>query len=147
MPKPPFGFDEPRDSLGFLLWQTTITWQRQIKKLLENYQITHPQFVIMATLMWFETQEKTATQIELATLTKLDKMTVSNTLKALVQQALVKRYENENDTRAKTVILTSKGATLVKKLIPLVEQADSEFFKSLKQDEQRSLLQCLRQLV
>lgn len=37
----PFGFDKPADSPGFLLWQTTITWQRLIKDALEPYDISH----------------------------------------------------------------------------------------------------------
>jgi MarR family transcriptional regulator, organic hydroperoxide resistance regulator len=46
----PFGFDRPEDSHGFLLWQTTMIWQRQIKQALEPYNISHAQFVIMATV-------------------------------------------------------------------------------------------------
>lgn len=52
----PFGFAKPEDSPGFLLWQTTIIWQRRIKKALESHDISHAQFVIMAILLWFETQ-------------------------------------------------------------------------------------------
>ncbi len=51
-----FGFDKPEDSPGFLLWQTTITWQRLIKKALEFSGISHPQFVILAITLWFENQ-------------------------------------------------------------------------------------------
>ena len=50
----PFGFDTPENSPEFLLWQTTMIWQRQIKKALEQYNVSHAQFVIIATLMWFE---------------------------------------------------------------------------------------------
>ncbi len=50
MTNPPFGFDAPEDSPGFLLWQTTISWQRMIKKALEPHDISHAQFVIMAIL-------------------------------------------------------------------------------------------------
>lgn len=28
----PFEFEKPQDSPGFLLWQATTLWQRQIKK-------------------------------------------------------------------------------------------------------------------
>ena len=56
MPKSAFGFEEPEDSPGFLLWQVTVSWQRAIKSALEPYKITHPQFVIMALLMWFTEQ-------------------------------------------------------------------------------------------
>ena len=37
MTNSPFGFDAPEDSPGFLLWQTTISWQRMIKQALELY--------------------------------------------------------------------------------------------------------------
>ncbi|MFO1259445.1 MAG: hypothetical protein U1E78_13685 [Gammaproteobacteria bacterium] len=36
----PFGFDTPQDSPGFLLWQTTMVWQRQIKKSLETLAVS-----------------------------------------------------------------------------------------------------------
>jgi hypothetical protein len=49
-----FSFDAPEDSPGLLLWQTTVTWQRQIKKALDPYDIAHAQFVIMAITFWFE---------------------------------------------------------------------------------------------
>lgn len=52
MSKLPFGFEVPEDSPGFLLWQTTMIWQRQIKKALEQYNVSHAQFVMMATLIW-----------------------------------------------------------------------------------------------
>ena len=48
------GFDKPEDSPGFLLWQTSITWQRLIKKALDSYDISHAQFVILAITLWFE---------------------------------------------------------------------------------------------
>ena len=80
----PFGFDKPEDSPGFLLWQTTMVWQRQIKRALESYDISHPQFVIMATLMWFEAHHYDTTQILIVNWSKLDKMTVSKSLKKLV---------------------------------------------------------------
>jgi len=41
------------DSPGLLLWQTTIFWQRMIKKALEPYGISHAQFVIMVILLWW----------------------------------------------------------------------------------------------
>ena len=50
----PFGLEAPENSLGFMLWQTTVLWQRQIKKSLEPCDISHAHFVIMAILMWFE---------------------------------------------------------------------------------------------
>lgn len=118
----PFGFEKPEDSPGFLLWQTTITWQRHIKKALATYDITHPQFVIMALLLWLEAHRYDTTQTLIANWSKLDKMTVSTSLKKLVVRGYVHRMEHETDTRAKSVSLTSKGKDLARKLIPIVER-------------------------
>lgn len=146
MTKLPFGFDKPKDSPGFLLWQTTMIWQRQIKKALEVYDISHAQFVIMATLLWFEAHDYDTTQIQIVNWSKLDKMTVSKSLKKLVELNLVNRIEHETDTRAKNVSLTNKGKKLVHKLVPIVEKTDSLFFGKTSLPEQQSLMRILNKL-
>lgn len=146
MNKLPFGFDKPEDSPGFLLWQTTITWQRLIKKALEPYDISHPQFVIMALLLWFQEQGHDTTQVLIITWSKLDKMTVSQSLKKLAAQGFVDRVEHKSDTRAKSVTLTQQGKALICKLVPLVEAVDTQFFSTISSSEQQVLIQMLRKL-
>jgi DNA-binding MarR family transcriptional regulator len=138
MKKPsPFGFARAQESPGFLLWQTTMLWQRLIKKALEPHAISHAQFVIMATLLWFEFNKKIATQVDIIHWSKLDKMTVSKSLKKLVALKLVNRIEHQTDSRAKSVSLTPRGKKLLSHLIPLVEEVDALFFgKMTKQDQQ-----------
>ena len=147
MTKLPFGFDQPEDSAGFLLWQVTMVWQRKIKKALEEHDIAHAQFVIMATLLWFEAHHYDTTQISIVNWSKLDKMTVSKSLKKLASLGLVNRIEHETDTRAKSVSLTNKGKKLVYKLVPIVEKIDGEFFANVSVPEQQSLIQVLKKLV
>lgn len=142
----PFGFEKAEDSPGFLLWQTTMVWQRLIKKALEKYDISHAQFVIMATLLWFELHHHDTTQVLIINWSKLDKMTVSKSLKQLTELELVYRVEHKTDLRAKQVSLTAKGKTLVYKLIPIVEQIDAIFFGKLPNNDQQKLLQILRKL-
>jgi len=144
MPKMPFGFDRAEDSPGFLLWQTTMIWQRQIKKALESYGISHAQFVILATLMWFESHRYDTNQVSIVNWTKLDKMTVSKSLKKLVALKLVHRIEHETDTRAKSVTLTVKGKVMTEKLVPLVEGIDSSFFGKTSAANQKALIKILR---
>lgn len=143
----PFGFDRPEDSPGFLLWQTTMVWQRQIKKALEPHNISHAQFVIMATLMWLEAHKYDTTQILLANQTKLDKMTVSKSLKKLATLGLVSRIEHENDTRAKNVKLTAKGKEMVSTLVPIVEGIDAKFFGVATKHEEQQLTEILAKLI
>lgn len=142
----PFGFDTPEDSPGFLLWQTTVVWQRQIKRALEPYNISHPQFVIMTTLMWFEAHHYDTTQILIVNWSKLDKMTVSKSLRKLVALGFVHRIEHETDTRAKSVSLTEKGKEMLRSLVPIVEGIDSTFFGKTSLKQQKSLVQILAKL-
>jgi DNA-binding MarR family transcriptional regulator len=135
----PFGFDRPEDSPGFLLWQTTMVWQRRIKKALEEHGVSHAQFVIMANLMWFEFHKIEVNQVAIAHQTKLDKMTVSKSLKNLVAAGYVSRLEHKTDTRAKSVTLTEKGKQMVCHLVPIVEKIDKIFFDKLSIDSQRNL--------
>src|SRR3989344_2744622 len=122
MADPAFGFEKPEHSPGFLLWQTMVIWQRQIKKALDPYHISHAQFVILANVLWFEGIKKIPTQILIAHSAKLDKMTVSKSLKKLAANGLIKRVEHKDDTRAKSVHLTAKGKAMASKLVPIVEK-------------------------
>lgn len=146
MKKTVFGFERPEDSPGFLLWQTTVAWQRLIKKELDHYDISHAQFVIMALLMWFHENKKDASQIQIARASKLDKMTVSKSLKKLVALGLVTRTESVEDTRAKIVFLTAKGKALISELVPVVEKVDHGFFSSLTKAELKGLISVLHKL-
>ena len=138
-----FGFERPEDSPGFLLWQTTTLWQRLIKKALAPYDVSHAQFVIMALLLWLEENKAPTTQTKIANLSKLDKMTVSKSITALVMRGMIHRVAHETDTRAKSVSLTSGGKTLVRELVQKVEQADSDFFGALTSQEKGTLIRIL----
>ena len=147
MADPTFGFEKPEHSPGFLLWQTMVTWQRKIKKALDPYDISHAQFVILANVLWFEGVKQTPTQILIVRSTKLDKMTVSKSLKKLVAQGFIKRTEHKNDTRAKSVHLTTQGKVMISKLVPIVEKIDEKFFGVMSTVHQQSLIKILAHLV
>lgn len=146
MKKLPFGFDQPEDSPGFLLWQTSVLWQRAIKKVLEPTQLSHAQFVIMATLLWLDHHQDDVTQVDIIRLSKLDKMTVSKALKYLVAQRYVERVTHHADTRAKKISLTSAGKKIVTQLIPKIEKMDAVFFGKLSKLEQKKLIPFLKKL-
>ena len=146
MPDSSFGFKQPEASPGFLLWQTTVTWQRLIKLALDEYKISHAQFVILAVVLWFKEMGKKPTQSDVIKKTKLDKMTVSQALKKLSTEKLVRRRENTEDTRAKLVALTPRGEMLTKKLVPIVEAIDKQFFSTLNKKDRLSFIALLGSL-
>lgn len=143
MPDPVFRHKESKASPGFMFWKATISWQRHIKKALEPFDITHAQFVILAILLWHQKTRQTdeeLTQVGIINRSRLDKMSVSNSLKKLAELRLVTRNENEHDSRAKSVCLTPQGAKLAAQIVPVVEKVDEDFFGSLDNERRTQLL-------
>lgn len=131
MKKTDFSFDKTEDSTGFLLWQVTNLWQREIKKALEKYDLTHSQFVLLASAHWLSLDKQNVTQVLLSNHTKIDPMTTSTVLRTLQTKGLINRREHKADTRAKTVGLTENGQKIIKQAIKTVENFDKQFFSSL----------------
>lgn len=146
MNKLPFEFEQPQDSPGFLLWQTTTVWQRLINNKLEPYDITHPEFVIMALLLWLSNNDHNTTQVLISKWSKLDKMTVSKSVRKLEKIGHIKREQHELDSRAKNVFLTDSGVELISKLVPVIEDIDERFFGKLSESEQQELIRIFKKL-
>ena len=51
MTKPPLPtrLSGPAESPGFLLWKISNAWQRRLRVALQPYELTHSQFVLLAT--------------------------------------------------------------------------------------------------
>lgn len=126
-----FSVEKSEDSSGLLLWQVTNLWQREIKKALEPFDLTHSQFVLMASIHWLTLHKQDVTQILLSAHTKIDPMTTSTVLRTLQTKGLIQRKEHLTDTRAKTVVLTDNGKKIVKQAIQTVETFDKSFFATL----------------
>lgn len=126
-----FSVEKPEDSSGFLLWQVTNLWQREIKKALEQLGLTHSQYVLLASIHWLTLHQQEVTQVILSAHTKIDPMTTSTVLRTLQKRGLVKRQEHLTDTRAKTVELTEEGIRIVQQAVVLVESFDHAFFSVL----------------
>lgn len=112
-------------------------WHSMIKKELKKMNLTHPQFVVLASLAYLSQNGNEITQIIISKLAGIDVMTVSQILNLLEKNDFVKRKEHSKDTRAKAVILNKKGEEVLQKAVPLVEQIDEIFFKKLDTDEEQ----------
>ncbi|MDR2146781.1 MAG: MarR family transcriptional regulator [Tannerella sp.] len=126
-----FSVETAEDSSGFLLWQVTTLWQRKVRQVLEQYDLTHSQFVLLTNLHWFTVHNQEVTQILLSHHSKIDPMTTSAVLRTLQKKGLIKRQEHITDTRAKMLKITIKGKKLIKQAIITVEQTDRDFFALL----------------
>lgn len=127
-------FKGPEESPGFLLWQVSTRWRRQIEAALATLGLTHPQFVLLASLGWLMREGKDVTQVELARQAGTDIAMTSQVLRALERKGHIQRKINKQDERAKLSQLTKSGADLIERAIPLVEATDRKFFEKLGDD-------------
>lgn len=130
-------FEGPKHSPGFLLWQVSTQWRRQIETALATLDLTHPQFVLLASVGWLTRDGKQITQIELARHSGTDITMTSQILRTLERKEYIERKQREGDERSKLPHLTEKGARLIEKAIPLVEALDKDFFGKLKHDTKK----------
>jgi DNA-binding MarR family transcriptional regulator len=141
-------FEKPGQSPGFLLWQATNRWQREIKRSLAPLGLTHVQFVLLAGLCWLEQDEGQGfiTQKQLAEFCATDPMMTSQVLRALVQARLVDRQKHPNDARARHLQLSDQGYAKLVEALVFVEATDIHFFAKLGL-RQIEFINCLRHLL
>ena len=127
-------YESATESPGFLLWQVTNLWQRQMRAVLKDVDLTHVQFVLLASLAWLSRDRAVVTQSALAQHARIDVMMTSQVLRTLEQKGFIERTAHPHDTRANALSVTPQGHLLAQRAIGLVEAADSRFFGPLGRD-------------
>ena len=120
-------FQKAEDSPGFLLWRASTLWRRAIERVLKPLDLTHPQFVVLATIAWLTKDEKKVSQADISRHIGLDPNTTSQILRSLQTKNLIERPRTK-DERSKSPTLTETGSQLLAKALPAVESADGHFF-------------------
>ena len=133
----PSRFKRPEDSPGFLLWQVTNSWQREIRRALKGIGLTHVQFVLLTATDWLSEARLPTTQSNVAKFAHTDVMMTSEVVRTLERKGLVVVEENPSDRRAHALRVTSKGKQRVAIALELVEDADGVFFGPLARDSAR----------
>ncbi|MET9626353.1 MarR family winged helix-turn-helix transcriptional regulator [Lentzea sp. NPDC006480] len=139
-------FSGPDDSPGFLLWRVTLAWQRAMRAALAPHDLTHVQFVLLASLWWLVGHSGPPSQQRLAEQAGTDPMMTSQVLRKLADRALISREVDPADSRARLLDLTAEGKALVAKAMKDVEDADAAYFAGLG-DEQQAFVRGLTRLL
>jgi DNA-binding MarR family transcriptional regulator len=122
-------FEEPAtESPGFLLWQVTLAWQREIAAALRPLELTHVQFVLLACSWWLGRGGEAPNQLDVAKRAGTDPKMTSEVLRRLEGNGLIVRAVDPHDTRARRVRVTDIGAELAARAIGVVEDVDASFF-------------------
>ena len=136
----------PAHSPGFLLWNVSTLWRSCVEENLKPLGLTHPQFVVLATLGWLTRDGSLVTQAAIGKMASLDPNTASQIINVLEKKQLIKR-EPSSDGRAKNPMLTSKGKNVLTEAMPAVESADQHFFKSLSPEQKEIMVQLFQTLL
>ena len=115
-----------------LLWRVTLSWQRRIRSVLEPYELTHVQFVLLTSLWWLaDHEDRPPTQARLAQHAGTDPMMTSQVTRKLEARGLLKRALDPADSRARRLHLTAAGRAVVAQALKDVEAADEDYFAAL----------------
>lgn len=128
--------DGPGASPGFLLWRTTLRWQRAIAEGLRPLGLTHVQFVLLAGVWWLSRDGTKPSQREVADHAGVDVMMTSQVLRVLEARGLVRREPDPTDARAKRLSTTPEGAAISEQAIEIVEATDHAFFRAARNPSQ-----------
>jgi DNA-binding MarR family transcriptional regulator len=140
-------FKRPENSPGFLLWKLTNEWQKRLRQALVEFELTHVQFVFLASLKWLSSHKKEAiTQSQLAEFGQLDKMVISETAQKLLKKRLIARKDHKLDNRSYALELTARGHKVVDAALPMVETIDLQFFRE-SQDQFETLYELVSKSV
>jgi DNA-binding MarR family transcriptional regulator len=118
----------PAESPGFLLWRTTLRWQRAVASALVPLDLTHVQFVLLACAWWLTSQGRRPNQLAIAAQAATDVKMTSEVLRKLEHKGLLARTPDPNDSRARVITVTRSGVALAKRAVAVVEAVDGEFF-------------------
>jgi DNA-binding MarR family transcriptional regulator len=114
-----------------MLWRTTLSWQRAIRTALAPHDLTHVQFVLLASLWWITAHGEPPTQARLAEHAGTDAMMTSQVLRKLEARELLERRPDPRDSRARRLALTAEGSELTARALADVEAADEAYFAPL----------------
>lgn len=126
------------NQLCFLLYASSRELTKKYKPLLEELDVTYPQYLVLL-LLW---EHKSLSVKEMGHHLYLDSGTLTPMLKRMEQQLLLERKRSLEDERSVLITLTEKGASLQQKaecipteILKLFEKSDKEI-NDLKQSLQ-----------
>lgn len=132
-----------QDSLGFLLAAASRQIKKAFDKELKQFQITAPQWSVLAFLC----EEGSCPQTQIAEMLYWDKATVGDIVEKLLSKKLVTREISETDRRAYCVAVTDLGRALYTQIAPEVEIVNNLACRNMSAAEQGVLKELLNRAI
>ena len=84
---------------------------------------------------------------ELAVFCVIEQSTMSRTLAAMLDEGLVRREEDENDSRARRIFVTEQGRALFDELWPAMGAATEGMFEGIDEGEREAFVTTLQKIL
>jgi DNA-binding MarR family transcriptional regulator len=127
-------FDTGQDPLvaqGFSKWRAAMRWQREIDAALAPLDLTHTQYLVLwAGAAAQQAARDAVAQRVVAETAGLDPATTSQIVRKLEARGLLDRKPTSGDARAWRVIVSTRGAELLRRAAPFVRAAARRTQKS-----------------
>jgi DNA-binding MarR family transcriptional regulator len=111
---------------------------------LAPHDLTHVQFVLLASAWWLGDHEEPPTQQRLADQAGTDTMMTSQVIRKLAERGLVDRTPDPRDARALRIVVTTEGREVLAAALRDVERTDAEYFAAVDDDFVTGLSRLLR---
>ena len=140
-------YSDPQLSPAYQLWLASNAWQRALRRAMEPLELTHVQFVILASVDKIKARGEEPTQIAVCRFADLDENMTSQVTRSLIGRGLVSREKHPTDGRAYTLRLTAEGPQTLAEARTAAQPVIADFFAPLGDREKEfiELLQILNQ--
>lgn len=113
------------------LWRASNAWLRVVRRALEPLDLTHVQYILLATLQSRFDPDEIVTQRRLCRTALIDENMASQVIRTLVEKGLVRREPHPTDGRAQRLVVTPRGHEVANAGRAAVLPASESFFARL----------------
>lgn len=113
------------------MWRLSMKWRVAVDRALAPLNLTHAQYVLLASLLGLTRDGQRPSQRELADHTGLEALYVSKLARALDADGLVQRTRDPVDTRTVRLTLTERGHEVVVPAIAEVKRLQERMLAPL----------------
>ena len=121
------------NKIGLLIWKASNYWQSNLRKILNPYNISLNEYLILQSIKYLLGEKSNIYQSEIAHFIGIDISVTSVTLKSLEQKKYISR-QIKDDNRKKIIKILQHGKDLFQILYPLIEKEEELLFNKLNNE-------------
>lgn len=117
--------------IGYYLWRSANMWSRQLDIAFQDIDLTHSKFLILISIKKLSRKHDFVTQNMISIDKGVNINVVSRIVRTFEERGLIIRRANPNDTRAKSLELTTEGKTILEKARKRIQTSINKFFEPI----------------